>query len=176
MDILEIKETPLGPITLAAGQQGMKVISFGTLPQLYECYPKLKGEEPMVIWEGDSKKPALVEVAKMELLAYLHGRLREFSLPVDWRGMTPFQESIRRACLAIPYGKTITYTELARRGGYPRAIRAAGAANASNPLPILIPCHRVIGSDGKLHGYGGPKGIETKAWLLSLEQSGSKTP
>jgi methylated-DNA-[protein]-cysteine S-methyltransferase len=101
-----------------------------------------------------------------ELNAYLGGRLKVFSVPLDLRG-TEFQLSVWQALLEIPYGSTRSYAELAAGLGRPDAVRAVGSANASNPVPILVPCHRVIGSSGSLTGYGG--GLDLKRRLLVLE-------
>ena len=90
-------------------------------------------------------------------------------MPIDWRAMQPYQEKVLRACYAIPYGQTWTYGDLARQTGSPGSARAVGGIMASNPISIVIPCHRVVGSDGKLHGYGSPGGVEDKAQLLALE-------
>jgi methylated-DNA-[protein]-cysteine S-methyltransferase len=90
---------------------------------------------------------------------------------IDWGGLnlTEFQEEVLRATLAIPYGETRSYGEIAGLVGSPRAARAVGQAEARNPMPLIIPCHRVIGSDGGMVGYGGPDGVDVKAWLLALE-------
>ena len=103
--------------------------------------------------------------------AYFAGTLQRFDLPLSPRG-TPFQTSVWRALCDIGYGETITYGELARRIGKPSAVRAVGLANGANPLSIIVPCHRVIGANGTLTGYGG--GLEAKRWLLDLEQGGSR--
>jgi methylated-DNA-[protein]-cysteine S-methyltransferase len=118
---------------------------------------------------GDSglKTPlALLETVR-QLTAYFSGDLRRFDLPLRMRG-TDFQLSVWRALCEIPYGETISYGELARRIGNPKGSRAVGLANASNPIAIVVPCHRVIGSNGKLTGYGG--GLENKEMLLNLER------
>jgi methylated-DNA-[protein]-cysteine S-methyltransferase len=101
---------------------------------------------------------------------YLSGSRREFSLPLDWRGMSTFQTAVYKAVLEVPYGRTKTYGEIAAQLGRPNAARAVGAANAANPLPLIIPCHRLVGADGALKGYGSGRGISTKAWLLNLEE------
>lgn len=102
---------------------------------------------------------------------YLSGERRQFNLPLDLRG-TPFQQEVWQAVSEIPYGEIRSYGEVAARMGRPSACRATGAANGRNPLPLVIPCHRVVGSTGHLTGYGG--GLELKAWLLRLE--GAEVP
>ena len=115
-----------------------------------------------------SQRPTglLTEVAS-QFEAYFDGRLRTFDLPLAPAG-TPFQQEVWSALQTIPYGATWSYAELAARIGRPAAVRAVGAANGRNPIPIIIPCHRVIGRDGRLVGFGG--GLETKRALLALEQ------
>jgi methylated-DNA-[protein]-cysteine S-methyltransferase len=110
-----------------------------------------------------------IAAAAGQIGAYLRREREAFDLQIDWSVLTPFQELALRAVFAIPYGQLSSYGEIARQIGKPRAVRAVGRANATNPMPIVIPCHRVLGSDGKLHGYGAPGGLETKAWLLRLE-------
>jgi methylated-DNA-[protein]-cysteine S-methyltransferase len=100
------------------------------------------------------------------LKAYFRGELKEFDLPLEMQG-TEFQLRVWNELRAIPYGETISYAQLAGRIGNPKAVRAVGLANGSNPIPIIVPCHRVIGSDGSLTGFGG--GLATKKKLLELE-------
>ena len=114
---------------------------------------------------GAEESPLLLE-AERQLLAYFAGRLRQFELPLSPAG-TPFQQQVWAALREIPYGETCSYGALAARIGKPGAARAVGMANHANPLPILLPCHRVIGADGSLTGYGG--GLEKKRCLLALE-------
>jgi O-6-methylguanine DNA methyltransferase len=104
--------------------------------------------------------------AVQELQQYFAGEKISFSCPLDLRG-TPFQVSVWQALKAIPYGETRSYAEIAQAVGRPSAVRAVGAANGANPIAVIVPCHRVIGSNGTLTGYGG--GLPTKSWLLSLE-------
>jgi len=104
-----------------------------------------------------------------ELSEYLDGIRRDFDLQIDWSVMTPFQQRVLKLVCAIPFGETSTYGEIASQLGKPKAARAVGRANATNPIPLIIPCHRVIGSNGKLHGYSAPGGLATKAWLLQIE-------
>ena len=129
--------------------------------------------------EGHFHSPAIVDTIDtaeplQQLADYLNGSLHQFNLPLDLTGMTPFQQRVLQLTSRIPYGSTSTYKELAIRVGKPNAARAVGRVEATNPMPIIIPCHRVLGSDGSLHGYGGPGGIKLKAWLLQLEQAGFK--
>jgi methylated-DNA-[protein]-cysteine S-methyltransferase len=115
--------------------------------------------------ERPSDAPPLAE-ARRQLDSYFAGELREFDLPLAPQG-SAFQMSVWRELRRIPYGETISYGELARRVGDPTKARAVGAANGSNPLPVIVPCHRVIGADGSLTGFGG--GLERKRRLLELE-------
>lgn len=108
--------------------------------------------------------------ARRQLQAYFDGDLTRFRLPLAPQG-SEFQRRVWEALMEIPYGETRSYADIARRIGQPTAVRAVGAANGRNPLPIIVPCHRVIGSDGKLVGFGG--GLPAKAKLLELEQSRS---
>jgi methylated-DNA-[protein]-cysteine S-methyltransferase len=101
-----------------------------------------------------------------ELRQYFAGSLTNFTTPLDLRG-TPFQQRVWTAVAAVPYGETVTYREIAARIGAPNAFRAVGAANGANPAAIIVPCHRIIGSEGKLHGYGG--GLHQKQALLEME-------
>ena len=115
---------------------------------------------------GNFQETDLIKNAFLQLADYLTGSLREFDLPLD-PGGTQFQRDVWFKSCEIPYGTTITYTELALRVKRPSAIRAAGAANGANPIYIIIPCHRIIGANGSLTGYGG--GLEMKKFLLELE-------
>ena len=122
--------------------------------------------ERMVPADESTGESALLQEAFDQLNAYLRGALRQFSLPLAPEG-TPFQQLVWRQLGRIPYGQTVTYRELAVQIGRPEAVRAVGAANGRNPISIFIPCHRVIGSDGKLTGYLG--GLPLKRQLLQLE-------
>ncbi len=107
-----------------------------------------------------------------QLQQYLDGRRRRFSGKIDWSVVpAAFSRAALEAVLAIPYGHTRTYAQIARIIGHPGAARAVGRANATNPMPLVIPCHRVIGTDGSLRGYGGAGGLKTKAWLLKMEST-----
>jgi methylated-DNA-[protein]-cysteine S-methyltransferase len=148
-------ETPIGRLLLAGDGQRLSLIGF----------PRGKGlVTPRPHWRRDDDAFGRV---KEQLQEYFDGTRREFDLPLDLRG-TGFQLTVWCELARIPYGETISYGELARRIGEPTASRAVGAANGANPIPIVIPCHRVIGANGSLTGFGG--GIETKKWLLALER------
>jgi methylated-DNA-[protein]-cysteine S-methyltransferase len=138
-------------LALVASEQGLEQIRFeGVAP---EDTPR------------DDAFPVLKHAAE-QLCAYFAGELKVFDLPLAFRG-TEFQKSVWTALLDIPYGETRSYMQIALRVGSPKAVRAVGAANGQNPIPIVVPCHRVIGSNGKLTGFGG--GLPLKRFLLDLE-------
>jgi methylated-DNA-[protein]-cysteine S-methyltransferase len=110
-----------------------------------------------------------------QIRRYLTGQLRAFSLPIDWTVYTPFQTAVLQETLRIPYGQTRSYGEVAASIGNPRASRAVGQAERRNQVPLVIPCHRVIGSDGSLTGYGGKGNTDTKARLLAFEKDSAGT-
>jgi methylated-DNA-[protein]-cysteine S-methyltransferase len=109
-----------------------------------------------------------VQEATRQLSQYFEGERRRFDLPLDLKG-SPFRRRVWQTIAGIPYGETATYAEVAISAGAPNAYRAAGSACGANPAAIIVPCHRVVGSDGGLHGYGG--GLSTKLWLLEHEGS-----
>src|SRR6185369_3802341 len=146
-------QIPDGPkLRLAASSEGIRVIEF-------HRGPAGTGNEP------GQAVPMLAEAVR-QLEAYFRGELREFKLPLDIQG-TSFQTKVWRQLLTIPYGHTRSYQQIAESIGSPLAVRAVGAANGANPIAIVVPCHRVIGSNGKLVGYGG--GLPLKKRLLELE-------
>lgn len=153
-----ILESPLGAVLVAAGDAGLRHISF------------LAGNSPLqpgMDWvDQRAGSHPLLSAAVRQLKAYFAGELRVFELPLAARG-TPFQQQVWRALREIPYGETTTYGRLAANLGKPTASRAVGAANGRNPLPIVVPCHRVIGHDGRLTGFYG--GLHLKQGLLRIE-------
>jgi methylated-DNA-[protein]-cysteine S-methyltransferase len=149
-------ESPVGSLLLAGDACGLRLVSFEN---------SKRAELPQSDWKQD--KTPFAEVIR-QLQAYFGGELKDFDLPLVPEG-TEFQLSVWRSLRTIPYGETISYAQLAQRIGNPKAVRAVGLANGSNPIPIIIPCHRVIGSDGSLTGFGG--GLPTKKKLLALESS-----
>lgn len=148
-------ESPVGPLLLAANGDGVCAIEFHA-----SRHPVRRGAD----WrEGDS---GLLQRLRAQLDEYFAGARRMFDLPLAPQG-TPFQLEVWHALARIPYGATVSYAQLAQSVGRPTAMRAVGAANGRNPLPIVLPCHRVIGSNGALTGFGG--GLPTKEYLLRLE-------
>ena len=155
-----IDDSPVGPLLLAGNGHGLRVLAFGV------------GSRPRAIdaaWLPDTK--GVLTAVRKELDEYFAGRLRKFTTPLACEG-TPFQNQVWTELTRIPYGETISYLELANRIKNPKAVRAVGMANGANPIAIIVPCHRVIGSNGSLTGFGG--GIPTKRALLELE-SGRRT-
>jgi methylated-DNA-[protein]-cysteine S-methyltransferase len=155
-------DSPIGPLLVAGDDDGLRFLLFA-----HERRGK-RDVKPEPDWEPDRGG---LEDAVKQLTAYFSGKLRDFDIPVAPQGTT-FQQSVWRQLLRIPYGETISYGELARRLGNPQAVRAVGLANGSNPISIVIPCHRVIGSNGSLVGYGG--GLPVKQALLALERGQSR--
>ena len=143
--------TPLGTLTLEASDRGLSGIQFPNRLRKIE---------------GKLTSNSVIKLAKQELTAYFARQLKEFSVPLDWRG-TAFQESVWQALTAIAYGETVSYGDIARAIGRPRSARPTGGAVGCNPLPIIVPCHRVIGSDQTLTGFTG--GLKIKVALLELE-------
>jgi methylated-DNA-[protein]-cysteine S-methyltransferase len=151
-----LDDTPVGPLLLAGNHDGLHVLAFGV------------GSRPRAIepsWLPDTA--GILAGVRRELDEYFAGRLTNFTTPVVFEG-TRFQHQVWSELCRIPYGETISYMELARRIKNPRAVRAVGLANGANPIAIIVPCHRVIGANGSLTGFGG--GIPTKRALLELEQ------
>ena len=150
-------QSPVGRLKLVASENGLVAI-------LWE------NDNPRRVVLGDlrhdDRQPVLIETER-QLKEYFEGKRQGFSIPLDIRG-TPFQKSVWDALLAIPFGETRSYGQIAKQLGRPSAVRAVGNANGRNPLSIVVPCHRVIGSSGKLTGFAG--GLEAKAHLLKIDR------
>jgi methylated-DNA-[protein]-cysteine S-methyltransferase len=159
----ETKKTPLGRFWLAVSPLGLAAVEWGKTQAEFESYLIRRFKRDV------EHAPQKVGEAEMQIDEYLSGRRQAFTLEIDWTVLRPFQRSVLRATYEIPFGETRTYKEIAIQVDRPRSARAVGRAEATNPMPLVIPCHRVIGTDGKLHGYGMVEGLATKAWLLKLE-------
>jgi methylated-DNA-[protein]-cysteine S-methyltransferase len=155
--MISIRETAIGPIGIEGDQ--------GSITALY--LPNKAAELP----RSEETETPIVREAFRQLGLYLDGQLHEFDLPLNPEG-TSFMKRVWEKLVKVPYGKTTSYKDLAIASGNPKATRAVGMANARNPIAIFIPCHRVIGSSGKLVGFGG--GLELKSWLLALEARNSR--
>ena len=155
-------DSPFGHLTAAVTDAGIVRLAFeredldGILQELADRV------SPRIL-----EAPARLDDVRRELDEYFEGRRHAFQMPVDWQLSHGFHLRAREACYAIPFGKVLTYSELAAAAGSPRAVRAAGQAMARNPVPIVVPCHRVLHTGGGLGGYGG--GLERKEFLLRLE-------
>jgi methylated-DNA-[protein]-cysteine S-methyltransferase len=153
-----VVDSPVGPLTLVAAD--------GSLSGLYMEHQRHRPPSETFGDRVPEARTALFGAAAEQLDAYFAGELTEFGLPLNLHG-TPFQRHVWAGLRAIPYGETVTYGELAERIGRPGASRAVGLANGRNPVGVIVPCHRVIGSTGSLTGYGG--GLDRKRFLLDLE-------
>jgi methylated-DNA-[protein]-cysteine S-methyltransferase len=151
-----IDDSPAGPLLLAGNRDGLHVLAFGVGSRPREIDPS---------WVLDTHGE--LNGVRRELDEYFAGRLRAFSTPLAFDG-TPFQNQVWKQLCRIPYGETISYLDLAKRIDNPKAVRAVGMANGANPIAIIVPCHRVIGSNGSLTGFGG--GLPVKKALLALER------
>jgi methylated-DNA-[protein]-cysteine S-methyltransferase len=146
----------IGRLTLVGDEEGLRHIIFQ------------EEKNPVSIQEQWQRRPGFFEEVKAQLRAYFKRERKQFDLPLAPVG-TAFQRKVWQALRAIPYGQLVSYKSIAEAVGNPKAVRAVGRANGKNPIPIIIPCHRVIGSDGSLTGFGG--GLETKQRLIDLERA-----
>ena len=165
-DLLDVAyttaESPFGPLLLATTPRGLVRVGLPNQDRDELLDDLAERVSPRVL-----EAPAPLDEARRELDRYFEGRLTEFDLQLDWRLSKDFRRRVLRAISRIPYGETRSYTEMARSAGNERAVRAAGTACGSNPLPLVVPCHRVLRSGGALGGYGG--GLPMKEGLLRLE-------
>lgn len=148
--------SPLGSLYLVASEQGLRALHFDS-----------PGHAPLVPGESATPQSRILAQAVRELSEYFQGQRREFQVPLDLEG-TPFQKRVWKELLRIPYGQTVSYSQIARRIQQAQAVRAVGTANGKNPVCIIVPCHRVIAADGTLGGYS--QGLDRKTQLLALEQ------
>lgn len=155
-------ESPIGTLLVATTEKGLVRIGFRGEPEDLVLEDLAKRLSPRVV-----RAPRRVAPVARELDEYFAGRRRRFEVPLDWSLVGPYARKVLRATAAIPFGKVSTYREVARKAGNPAASRAAGNALGSNPIPVVVPCHRVLRTNGTLGGYGG--GLDVKEHLLRLE-------
>ncbi len=159
----EVTRTPLGPVWVAVTGRGLAAVELRAGDD--EFSHRLAARYGAAVTTNEASTAEAVR----QIRDYLAGERESFDLPIDWSVMSAFQERVLRAVCAIPRGETRSYGEIAAQIDKPGAARAVGQANATNPIPLVIPCHRVIGADGSLRGYSGGDGLDTKIWLLELE-------
>lgn len=157
-------QSPLGPILLVASPEGLTRLHWLSPEECERGLPPVSEQVPVSI-------ASILQQAETELIQYFSGTLQQFTVPLDLMG-TPFQRTVWHQLQMIPYAKTISYKQLALQSGNVKASRAVGMANNRNPVALIVPCHRVIGADGKLVGYGG--GLPIKSWLLDHERRNSQ--
>jgi methylated-DNA-[protein]-cysteine S-methyltransferase len=159
----DVIESPVGALLVAASNEGLAAISYDTKPEEHlERLARIAG--PRVL-----RSPRSVDEVRRELDEYFEGRRRDFDMRLDLRALPPFTVSVLRELAKVPYGETTTYGALAAKVGHPRAARAVGTVMNRNRIPIVLPCHRVVGSNGSLVGYAG--GLDRKVQLLELESA-----
>jgi methylated-DNA-[protein]-cysteine S-methyltransferase len=156
--------TPLGIVWVAVSKNGLVAVTLNDQNKCFSLAKKLTNTEPRYSQEH-------VQDITEQIARYLAKDRSSFDCAIDWSIMTPFQQHVLKNVFSIPYGFTCSYGDIARSVGQPRASRAVGRANATNPIALIIPCHRVISADGSLGGYSAQAGLATKAWLLALEKS-----
>lgn len=162
-----VLDSPLGPLTVMVTPRGLVRLSYGDESIEAQLDELAERVSPRIL-----EAPEKTDAVRRQLDEYFEGGRHRFDLPIDWRLVRGFAGEVLRATARIPFGRVSSYREIATDAGSPNAYRAAGNALGSNPIPIIVPCHRVIGSDGSLTGYGG--GEPTKRRLLALE--GVSTP
>ena len=163
----ERHDSPFGTLLVVAGPRGILRIALATEDEAEVLHDLAARVSPRIGRVGQSA----IATARTQLDRYFDGRLRDFELPLDWQLTRGFRREVLKQTVAIPYGSTASYAEVANQAGNPRAVRAAGSALATNPLPIIIPCHRILRSDGTTGSYLG--GSRMKEALLALEQGGA---
>jgi methylated-DNA-[protein]-cysteine S-methyltransferase len=157
-----LQNTPIGEISFGVSTRGLALLAFANLAEVEAALGS------SLSTPQSAPRDLLDEVIK-QVSEYLQGRRRIFDLPLDTSSLNPFEARVHRLTIAIPFGEVRTYGDIAAELGSHNGSRAVGGAQARNPLPLFIPCHRVVGTDRKLHGFAAPEGIRTKAWLLQLE-------
>jgi len=159
LSIRLMRSSPVGPIVIAAGSDGLALLSIFT----EDDFPYITHRT------ADADSAQIADMAISQLADYFSGKRMDFTLALDLKSATDFQREVLLETVRIPFGQVRTYGEVAIRIGHPQAARAVGGALAHNPIGIIIPCHRVVAHDGRLHGFSSPHGIRTKAALLEHE-------
>jgi methylated-DNA-[protein]-cysteine S-methyltransferase len=165
-------ESMIGPMSIAV--KGAKIESIQLIKAggaLLESGAKVADSTPQAAANWDEIQNPIAREAAQQLEAYFQGSLKRFDLPLNLEALTPFRRKVLEALLTVPYGKTISYKALAIQAGSPDAARAVGGVVAKNDWIVVVPCHRVIRSDGDMRGFSAPGGIKTKAWLLDHERN-----
>jgi len=162
----DVIDSPLGPLWVAVGARGVAAVHYGDEPTAADLARLVRAYGPGLV--PDARRTS--QLAR-ELDEYFAGRRRTFAVAADLGGLTPFQRRVLGATARVPYGELTTYATVARKAGNERASRAAGGALGANPIAIVVPCHRVVASDGSLGGYAG--GLPVKRRLLALERAGA---
>lgn len=155
-------DSPLGTLLAVATPEGLVKLGYPNVPADAQLEALAAAISPRML-----EAPERLDAVRRELDQYFEGRRRDFDLPIDWRLTAGFVQKVLRETARIPFGQTRSYAEMARSAGSPRAFRAAGSALGANPIPIVVPCHRVLRTGGGLGGYGG--GLDVKRRLLELE-------
>lgn len=159
-----LSSSPIGPMWIAVSQLGLVSVEWD-MSQADYLHQIERRNKAIVIFDEISTAESIRQLSE-----YLDGNRQQFDLHLDLTRLSPFQAQTLRLTINIPYGRTSTYKDIALQMGELKYARAVGRAEATNPIPLVIPCHRVLGTDGTLHGYGGPGGIKLKHWLLNLEK------
>lgn len=153
-----VQDTPIGVVVVFVGNNGVCRVDLPGRVQL-----------PQFLSGSNESAAVLARQALAQIMEYLSGKRRAFDVLIDWSAMKSFQEKVLRRTMQIPFGQAMTYGQLAAELGSAAASRAVGGALAHNPMPILIPCHRVVAANGRLTGFSAAEGIRTTQWLLELE-------
>jgi methylated-DNA-[protein]-cysteine S-methyltransferase len=159
----DVLATRLGPVYVACTEYGLARVQIGGSPAAWRRQLR-RGFSAAA-----EKRPAAIRRTTAQIREYLRGKRRSFRVRIDWRAASPFQRRVLRAALRIPYGRVSTYGQVAIAVGNPRAARAVGGALGANPVPLVVPCHRVIASGGGLGGYSAAGGVGVKRRLLRME-------
>lgn len=156
-----LKSTPVGPISVLVSTDGLTLVEFASAEEF--------ARQLIVPVEKDAPAGEYLYMSLSQINDYLNGKLKKFTMPLDLRGYSEFSREVLMTASYIPFGQIRTYGSLAAAAGHPGAARAVGGAMSRNSIPLVIPCHRVVSSDGSLHGFSSPEGLKTKSFLLELE-------